>query len=261
MRRHNLPISAIGISIPVIAALFVMSLSCQPLLAQTPFASYNVFVSTGPTTADVVFVEGPLSPAYGLPSLTDPPLPGWDANAVAMDSVGPIPPPTLDDSTLVLTIPINDTITYNARDTEGNDLGQLSILATGTQKLDLNAGSAMVDEDAGTIQVTVGPHVMGYQPVSFSVLEETGMYASDVRVLEDSLLGYAGGFFLLPQDDDPNTSLQENILTAWEAGQIIGADLAGVISGQYVPEPSTISLAALGLFAGACVLLRKGAMP
>lgn len=67
------------------------------------------------------------------------------------------------------------------------------------------------------------------------------------RIVDDGLLGHAAGRFLLPLDDDPNTTLQDNILTAWQAGQIVGADVVGVISGTYVPEPSTISLLVLGL--------------
>ena len=216
-----------------IGTLLGTLLAYQPLRAQTPFANYNLF-------APPRIVEGPLSPEYGLPSLTDSPLPGWDANAVLTVAVGPIPPPALDSSTLILTIPINDTSTHIARDNQGNELGQLALLATGSQKLDLNADNAVVDEGAGTIQVNVGTNVMGYQPVTFSVLNATGMYASDIRVLEEGLAGYAGGSFLLPLDEDLNTSLQDNILSAWQAGQVVGADLGGVLVGNYVPEPSSL---------------------
>lgn len=242
MRCYNPPIGALCTSLTVLGALVGTLLFCQPLRA-TPFANYQLFAPSR-------FVQGPLPSVYGLPSLTDAPLQGWDANAVLTVSVGEIPPPTLDETTRILTIPINDTVTHVAHDTLGHELGQLSLLASGTQKLDLNADHAIVDEDAGTIQVTVGPNVMGYQPVSFSVLDATGMYASNVRVLEEGLSGYAGGSFLLPLDDDPNTSLQENILNAWNAGEMVGADLAGVVVGTYVPEPSAFTLLLLGLSIG-----------
>lgn len=239
MSHHNPPIGSLCMAVTVLVAFIGTLLFCQSLRA-TPFANYNLFAPSR-------IVEGPLPSVYGLPSLIDAPVPGWDAKAVLTVSVGEIPPPTLDETTLILTIPINDTVTHVALDTLGNELGQLSLLASGTQKLDLNADHAIVDEDAGTIQVTVGPNVLGYQPVAFSVLDATGMYASDVRVLEEGLSGYAGGSFLLPLDDDPNTSLQDNILNAWNAGEIVRADLAGVLVGTYVPEPSTFTLVVLGL--------------
>ena len=239
MSCHSSDSNAARMAVLVVSALLGLALIRQPLQAE-PFANYVRF--TPPQ-----IVEGPLSPKYGLPSPTDAALPGWDANAVFTNTVGPIPPPSLDETTLILTIPINDTSTHVAHDTLGNELGQLTLLATGTQKLDLNADNAVVDADAGTIQVAVGPHVTGYQPVTFSVLDATSIYASDVRILEDGLIGHAGGSFLLPLDDDPNTTLQDNILSAWNAGQIVGADLAGVISGNYVPEPSTFTLLLLGV--------------
>jgi len=252
MRIHNPPVSAARLTVPLVGALLGMALVCQPSQA-TPFANYNIFISTGPTTADVVFVDGPHPVDIGLPSPADPPLPGWDANVIANVSVGPAAPPTLDETSLILTIPVNDTITHSARDTEENELGQLKLLAVGDQLLDLNAANAIVDEAAGTIQVRVGQTLLGGQPPTFSVLEATGIYASDVRVLDDGLVGYAGGHFLLPLDDDPGTSTQDNILNAWNAGQIVGADLRGVVVGTYVPEPSTFTLVLLGLLMGTFV--------
>lgn len=102
-------------------------------------------------------------PEHGLSSFTHPPLPGsdWDANADLTVSVERIPPPTLDETALILNIPNNDTNTLVAHDTLASELGQLPALITGTQNLDLNANNALVDEEAGTIQVVVGPNQMG----------------------------------------------------------------------------------------------------
>lgn len=232
-----------------VASLVAVGMICHSAggTEPRPFANYVRFMPTGPTTLDVFFEEGPFPAEFDLPSPTDPPLPGWNANAVSsISSAGG--PPTIDEATLIATIPILDTNTTIAYDGMGNELGQLVLLAEGNQKLDLNADNAVVDETAGTIAVQFGGPLLEGQPsASQSVVDATGIYASDIHVLDDGLVGYARAKFLLPLDDDPATSLQENILDAFANGQIVGVeDAVGVLIGQYVPEPSAVCLFAVG---------------
>ena len=222
-----------------------VTVSCHVSLA-TQFANYNHFVPTGPTTSDMVFVEGPHPDEFGLPTIDARPLPGWDHHVVASVAVGPAEPPTMDPTTLIVTIPLSDTITYVAHDELGTELGRMSMLAEGNQKLDLKAENATVDEAQQTILVRVGGELLEGKPATFSVLSTSGIYASELQVLDQDLIGPVGGHFLLPLDDDPTTSLQENILTAWNTGQIVGADLRGLITGTYVPEPEGVVTILLG---------------
>ena len=203
-----------------------------------PFANYVRFIPTGPTTADMVFEEGPFPLEFGLPTPVASPMPGWDGNAIGMAAFSE-EPPTLDENTFILTIPVHDTMTLIARDTSENERGRIELLAVGSQKADLNANNAVVDEANATIQVQFGGSLLAGEPSAiFSVVEVTGVFATDVHILETGFVGYAGGYFLLPLDDDPNTTLQENILSAFGAGQIVGADLRGVMVGNYVPSPA-----------------------
>jgi len=227
-------------------------LACQPLFA-IEFANYLRFVRTGPTTLDALFEPGPHPAEFGLPAPMDPPLPGWDANVMA-SVVTAGGPPVLDENTLLLNVPVNNTFTLNARDSMGNALGTLEMLAVGSFPIDLSAGNAIVDEAAGTIRVELGGSLLQGQPAGiFSVEEATGIYATDILVGES--LGFQGGYWLFPLDNDPNTSLQQNILNAWDARQRIGEEIRAVITGNFVPEPSTFAMMLASVLA-ACLLYR-----
>ena len=218
-------------------------LEYTPPASDSAFANYERF-ELGPTGAGAYFEQGPHPVEFGLPSPADPPLPGWDANTIGTAVAGSEDPPTLDETTKILTVPVYDTHTYIARDVTRQEIGRLKLLAVGNQKLDLNADHAIVDEDAGTIQVQFGGSLLDAQPAAtLSVIEATGIYASNVHVLEGGF-GYAGGYFLLKLDDDPATSLQENLLNAWGAGEIMGANVLGVWTGHwagdYAPQMSPL---------------------
>lgn len=240
MMRAYIPIPKIvGINILAGSAILAVWLACQSAWAK-PFANYLRFMRTGPNTLDALFEPG-LHPAeFALPAPLDPPLPGWDANVMA-SVVTAGGPPVLDENTLLLNVPVNNTFTLNARDSLDNTLGTLTMLAVGSFPIDLNAGNAIVDEAAGTIRVQLGGTLLQGQPAGiFSVQQATGIYATDVLVGES--LGFQGGYWLFPLDDDPNTSLQQNILNAWNARQRIGEEIRAVITGNYVPEPSAMTL-------------------
>ncbi len=169
------------------------------------------------------FEEGPF-PEYGLPVLTADPLPGWDENAVYGPFVAApdLPPPSIDFDTMILTERQGEgRTTMIARDDEGNEIGRIVADQVGEGKVDLNAENAIVNETDGTIKVQVSGSLLGDQPaVTLSLVEATGIYESDV-IITDIGFGYAGGYFLLALDDDPNTSLQENILNAFQTGQFL----------------------------------------
>jgi hypothetical protein len=207
-------------------------------------------VPAGPTTFNILYEPGPLAPSSGLPSLSHSPLLGWDANAIATIEAGG-GPPTLEETTLIATVPVLDTLISIARDNMDQEIGRVELLAVGNQKLDLNADNAIVDEVAGTIAIQFGGPLLNGQPSSdFSVVHASGIYASDVQLVDEGLVAYAGGKFLLALDADPTTSLQENLLNAFTGGQIVAIDVVGVWTGQYVPEPSAgllITTAAVGM--------------
>ena len=229
------------------SAILAAWLACQSASA-VPFANYLRFVRTSPTTLDALFVPGPHPAEFGLPAPLDPPLPGWDANVMA-SVVTAGGPPVLDESTLLLHVPVNNTFTLNALDSMSNALGTLTMLAVGSFPIDLNAGNSIVDEAAGTIRVQLGGTLLQGQPAGiFSVQQATGIYATDVLVVGESY-GHQGGYWLFPLDDDPNTSLQQNILNAWDARQRIGEEIRAVITGHYVPEPSTFAMILVSVLA------------
>jgi hypothetical protein len=213
MMRIQIPISTVTVArILTGVAIVVAWLTCQSAWA-TPFANYLRFMRTGPTTLDALFEPGPHAAEFGLPAPIDPPLPGWDANVMA-SVVTAGGPPVLDENTLLLNVPVNNTFTLHARDSMNNALGTLEMLAVGSFPIDLSAGNAIVDEAEGTIRVQLGGSLLQGQPAGiFSVQEATGICATDVLVGES--LGFQGGYWLFPLDDDPNTSLQQNILNAW----------------------------------------------
>ncbi|MEM9659016.1 MAG: hypothetical protein AAF961_11705 [Planctomycetota bacterium] len=215
-------------------------MSCQVDAGEPkPFVNYVRFVPSGPTTFDLLHEEGPLPAETGLPSLPGTPLPGWDGRAVATIATGG-GPPTVDDASLIATLPVYDTLTSVAYDQMGRQQGRIELLGIGNQKLDLNAAHAVVDPQAGTIAVQFGgPLLQGQPSADFSVVAADGIYASEARLLGDGLSAYAGGKFLLPLDDDPSTTLQQNILGAFTAGQIVGVDVVGFWTGSYVPEPAS----------------------
>lgn len=246
--RAYIPIPKIvGTNVLAGSTILAAWLACQAAWA-TPFANYLRFMRTGPTTLDALFEPGPHPAEFGLPAPLDSPLPGWDANVMA-SVVTAGGPPVLDESTLLLNVPVNNTFTLDARDSMGNALGTLEMLAVGTFPIDLSAGNAIIDEAAGTIRVQLGGTLVQGQPAGiFSVQQATGIYATDVLVGES--LGFQGGYWLFPLDDDPNTSLQQNILNAWDARQRIGEEIRAVITGNYVPEPSTMALLCFSAVAG-----------
>lgn len=239
MNHHRWKTTFQGRCIVAISTLLAGCCICQwaGAVEPTPFANYFRLAPTGPTTLDALFEPGPFPEALGGYLPPGGPLPGWDENVESSFLVGG-DPPTVDPATLIATIPLNDTLTSIARDADGNELGRLVTLGVGSNRVDLNADHAVVDDDAGTIQVQLGSSLLGGNPsATLSVIEATGIYASDV-VLVGDVFGSGGGHFLLPLDDDPATTLQENILNAFAGGQIIGSDTVGVWAGQYVPEPS-----------------------
>lgn len=232
-------------SAPEAVALLILAIAacvpCQRIQASEPrpFANHVRFVPAGPTTFNILYESGPLASSSGLPSLSQPPLLGWDENVIATIEAGG-GPPTLDETTLVATLPVLDTLISIARDDKDQEIGRVELLAVGNQKLDLNADNAIVDELAGTIAIQFGGPLLNGQPSSeFSVVHASGIYTSDVQLVEEGLVAYAGGKFLLPLDADSTTSLQENLLNAFTGGQIVAIDVVGVWTGQYVPEPST----------------------
>ena len=223
----------------MLTALLAACWIIQPVAAvePMPFANYFRLAPTGPTTFDALYEEGPFPDELGGFSPIAPPLPGWDNNAVSTFLLGG-DPPSVDPATLIATIPLRDTNTNIARDDLGEELGRIVTLGVGNNQIDLHADHAVVDNDAGLIQVRFGGTLLSGQPAATtSVIEATGIYASDVVLVGDAF-GSAGGHFLLPLDDDPDTTLQENILNAFAGGQIVGSDVVGVWTGHYVPEPS-----------------------
>jgi hypothetical protein len=228
----------------LVAALFVLVSATSA--EATPYASYFRVVPTGPGTNAILFEPGPFPEQLGGFSPDYPPLPGLDENTEGA-SVTEVFVPALDDATLQATIELAFRDTYIARDSIANELGRLVVLVEGTQVLDLLADNAIVDSDAGTIRVQLIASLDGEPVGTFSVIDATGMYQSEV-VTAGGVYS-AGGHFVLPLDDDPASSLQDNILAAFGAGQIIGADVVGVYVGEYVPEPSSATLLIISLTA------------
>ena len=174
MRAHIAIPKVVGTRVLAGGAIVAAWLACQSAWA-TPFANYLRFMRTGPTNLDALFEPGPHPAEFGLPAPLDPPLPGWDANVMA-SVVTAGGPPVLDESTLLLNVPVHNTFTLHARDSMGNALGTLEMLAVGSFPIDLSAGNAIVDEAAGTIQVQLGGTLLQGQPAGiFSVEEATGI--------------------------------------------------------------------------------------
>jgi hypothetical protein len=231
----------------ILAGHFAVTLCAFPAGDPIPYANYARFVG-----GQSFFEEGPF-PEYELPVLTANPLPGWDENVVTTKESAPdLPPPSIDMDTLIMTMRADARNTTTAYDEAGNELGRLVTDQVGEDKIDINAANAIVNETEGTIKVQIDGSLLGDQPtVTFSLVEATGIYESEV-IVTDPGVGYAAGYFFLALDDDPNTSLQENILNAFQTGQLVGADVVAVWTGLYVPEPSAGLMLTLGavLFVG-----------
>lgn len=228
----------------ILLSHFLLASGTFALAQPIPFAIYGRFVPISPTDMQVFGEEGPF-PEYGVPVFPYDPLPGDNENGIFIREAAPnLPPPSIDMATLIATMPAEARNTFTARDDQGNELGRLVFDQVAEDRIDLNAANATVNEADGTIQVQFDGSLQE-QPGVFSLDEATGIYASEI-IITDIGVGYAGGHFLLPLDDDPNTSLQENILTAFQTGQIIGFDVVGVWTGAYMPEPSAGLMLAIG---------------
>jgi len=197
----------------------------------------NIVLAYAAPTTDILFDEGPLSVAYGLPSATHSPLPGWDENAITtISNSGMESPACINAATLVATLPFDDTFTHIAHDDAGNELGRVVMRAQGRHKIDLSADRAIVDEMTGTIQLAFGGNLIGNGPAAaLSVIDATGIYASATQISADGLALYVSGYVLLPLESDPDTCLclQDNILRTFATGQIIDTDVHSLWEGEY----------------------------
>lgn len=150
---------------------------------------------------------------------------------------------------LVATLPIEGTLTLSSHDPgdPGTVTGTMVLSGSGQTVIDINASRVFVDEEGGMFMAPIKPLD---SKSALTLQEATGIFA-DIEQIDDWDL-YVAGWYAAPLIE--GLALQDNIFAAL-GGQVplIGGLAEFALTGEYIPEPATVTL--LGL--GGLALLRR----
>ncbi len=146
---------------------------------------------------------------------------------------------------LVATMPVEGTLTLTAHDENDQDTitGSMVLSGSGINVIDINAARVFVNEETGMFMAPFKP----LDPkLTLNLDEVTGVFADIEQVGEWDM--YWEGWYVAPLSE--GMDLQDNIFAVL-GGQVplVGGVGEVVLRGQYIPEPATLSLLALGSIA------------
>jgi len=153
------------------------------------------------------------------------------------------------DADLVARLPISGELHVMAYDATEALIGSMVLTGTGTSIIDLNASRVHVDPERG---MWLAPFGGPDHPQALLALEEaTGIYA-DMEQIGDWEL-YWSGWYAAPLIE--GMALQDNVFYVLGGkAPLIGGISEFALTGEYIPEPATLTLLGLG---GLGVLARR----